>query len=101
MNKEELLQDLKYFAFRDYPSVLLKQLNEKVEKAEKDNIDFAVYTTVYNKAKLIYDSAHYYYNFLVDTFMDVDYSLEATDGYLDYSVEELLTVLNAIKIVEK
>lgn len=96
-----MLQDLKYFAFRDKPSELLKILDAKVQKADKDNIDFAVYTTVYNKVKTIYDSARFYYNFLVDTFMDVDYSLEATEGYLDYSLEELQIILKAIEIVEK
>ena len=37
----------------------------------------------------------------MDNFMDVDYSLEATEGFLEYSVEEVLTVLKAEEILKK
>lgn len=101
MTKEEILSDLKLYAFRNKPSVFLQELSAKVQSAEQDNIDMAVYTTVYNKIKLIYDSGKYYMDFLMDNFMDVDYSLEATEGYLDYSIEEIMTVLKALDIIKK
>lgn len=101
MTRDEILEDLKYFSFRNRPSTLLAELEEKVKKAEQDNIDMAVYTTMFNKVKVIYDSGKYYMDFLMDNFMDVDYSLEATEGFLEYSVEEVLTVLKAEEILKK
>ena len=101
MTRDEILEDLKYFSFRNRPSTLLVELEEKVKKAEQDNIDVAVYTTIFNKVKVIYDSGKYYMDFLMDNFMDVDYSLEATEGFLEYSVEEVLTVLKAEEILKK
>lgn len=101
MTRDEILEDLKYFSFRNRPSMLLAELEEKVKKAEQDNIDVAVYTTIFNKVKVIYDSGKYYMDFLMDNFMDVDYSLEATEGFLEYSVEEVLTVLKAEEILKK
>lgn len=101
MTRDEILEDLKYFSFRNRPSTLLTELEEKVKKAEQDNIDVAVYTTMFNKVKVIYDSGKYYMDFLMDNFMDVDYSLEATEGFLEYSVEEVLTVLKAEEILKK
>lgn len=101
MTRDEILEDLKYFSFRNRPSMLLAELEEKVKKAEQDNIDVAVYTTIFNKVKVIYDSGKYYMDFLMDNFMDVDYSLEATEGFLEYSLEEVLTVLKAEEILKK
>lgn len=101
MTRDEILEDLKYFSFRNRSSTLLVELEEKVKKAEQDNIDVAVYTTIFNKVKVIYDSGKYYMDFLMDNFMDVDYSLEATEGFLEYSVEEVLTVLKAEEILKK
>lgn len=100
MDREQILEDLKMFVFRNKDSVLLQELESKLKAADPDNIDLAVYTTVYNKAKLVYDSARYYNDFLVDTFMDIDYSLEATEGYLDYSAEELLAILKVQDLVK-
>lgn len=101
MTRDEILEDLKYFSFRNRPSRLLVELEEKVKKAEQDNIDVAVYTTIFNKVKVIYDSGKYYMDFLMDNFMDVDYSLEATEEFLEYSLEEVLTVLKAEEILKK
>ena len=100
MSKEQILEDLKMFVFRNKDSVLLQELEAKVKAADPDNIDLAVYTTVYNKVRAVYDSARYYNDFLVDTFKDIDYSLEATEGYLDYSVEEVLVILRAQDLVK-
>lgn len=101
MTRDEILEDLKYYSFRNRPSKLVAELEAKQKAAEPDNIDMAVRTTVLNKVKVIYDSGKYYMDFLMDNFMDVDYSLEATEGFLEYSVEEVLAVLKAEDILKK
>jgi len=100
MTSEEIMQDMQLFVFRDKPSAMLAELQGKVDKAEPDNIDRAVYTAALKKVQAVYDAAHYYYNFLVDTFMDVDYSSETSEVYFEYSVREVEEILKSLTIVE-
>lgn len=100
MTNEEIMQDLQLYVFRDKPAALLTELQGKVDKAEKDNIDMAVYTAALKKVQAAYDAAHYYYNFLVDTFMDVDYSIETSEVYFEYTVNEIELILKSLTIVE-
>jgi len=100
MTNEDMMKDMQLFVFRDKPSTLLAELQAKVDKAEPDNIDMAAYTGALRKVQAVYDTAHYYYNFLVDTFFDVDYAIETAEDYFEYSINEIQEILKSLSIVE-